>query len=279
MNRIGIMQGRLSTPFDGRIQFFPVHTWREELALAQQAGFDCIEWVFEQETLQKNPLMNDKGIAEIKELSEKHHIRISSICANYFMKDLLFTPDGKTSAAAYERLGRLAGAAAEIGADYIVLPLLETAKIQVSEGIVHALRKAADLVRRHDIDLHLETDLEPDALAWLMRSVERKNVLALFDMGNSASLGFDPRTEIKTLAPYLGSVHVKDRILGGGSFPLGQGSVNFKEVFSTLKEVGYPGQFIFEIARVKDMIELQYQKQNLAFVKSFLSTSTSGRPR
>ena len=30
MNKIGIMQGRLTAPDDSRIQFFPVNRWKEE---------------------------------------------------------------------------------------------------------------------------------------------------------------------------------------------------------------------------------------------------------
>ena len=42
MNPIGIMQGRLSPAVDGRIQSFPVETWRQEFELARQAG--CAAW-------------------------------------------------------------------------------------------------------------------------------------------------------------------------------------------------------------------------------------------
>ena len=44
---IGIMQGRLVPPVKGRIQAFPSERWRDEFALAQQAGLQAIEWIYD----------------------------------------------------------------------------------------------------------------------------------------------------------------------------------------------------------------------------------------
>ena len=44
-NPIGIMQGRLSPPEDGRFQSFPREHWRQEFARAREAGLDYIEWI------------------------------------------------------------------------------------------------------------------------------------------------------------------------------------------------------------------------------------------
>ena len=43
--RIGIMQGRLSKPLNGKIQSFPVNSWENEFYLAKDIGFKLIEWV------------------------------------------------------------------------------------------------------------------------------------------------------------------------------------------------------------------------------------------
>ncbi|MFH1857765.1 MAG: sugar phosphate isomerase/epimerase, partial [Candidatus Omnitrophota bacterium] len=53
---IGIIQGRLSPPVKGRIQAFPKDTWEKEFSLSQICGFDAIEWIFECEAYQKNPI-------------------------------------------------------------------------------------------------------------------------------------------------------------------------------------------------------------------------------
>ena len=79
---IGIMQGRLSPPTGGRIQSFPVDTWREEFARARKAGLNCIEWIYEAGTDTVNPLRTNEGIAEIRRLAETWGVGVWSICAD-----------------------------------------------------------------------------------------------------------------------------------------------------------------------------------------------------
>ena len=54
-SRIGIMQGRLSRPLNGRIQSFPINTWEKEFYLAKEIGFELIEWVLD-ENIKDNPI-------------------------------------------------------------------------------------------------------------------------------------------------------------------------------------------------------------------------------
>ena len=67
---IGIMQGRLSPPEDGRIQSFPKRSWRKEFSRAQKAGLASIEWIYEAETEAHNPLGSDHGIEEVQATAE-----------------------------------------------------------------------------------------------------------------------------------------------------------------------------------------------------------------
>ena len=53
---IGLIQGRLSPPIDGRIQAFPLDNWENEFQQASKISFNCIEWVFD--TIPKNPILN-----------------------------------------------------------------------------------------------------------------------------------------------------------------------------------------------------------------------------
>ena len=82
-NKIGIMSGRLSQPINQAIQTFPKETWKDEFEKANRIGFEKIEWIFD---YQKNPIMEDDGVKEIKKYSEKYDIEINSICADYFME-------------------------------------------------------------------------------------------------------------------------------------------------------------------------------------------------
>src|SRR5207237_8062124 len=123
---IGIMQGRLSPPADGRIQSFPVNTWREEFALAREAGLACIEWIYESGTDVVNPLRTDDGAAEISSLANAHGVAARSICADYYMSERLVGPDGAIQRDVGKHLKWLLGRAGMLGARYIVLPFVDS---------------------------------------------------------------------------------------------------------------------------------------------------------
>ena len=44
-SRIGIMQGRLSRPLNGRIQSFPINTWEKEFYLAKEIGYSLVKFL------------------------------------------------------------------------------------------------------------------------------------------------------------------------------------------------------------------------------------------
>ena len=82
--KIGIMQGRLSKPLNGKIQSFPVNSWENEFYLAKDIGFKSIEWVLD-ENLKDNPIVNKEHFSKIKMIKKKTGIEINSICCDYFM--------------------------------------------------------------------------------------------------------------------------------------------------------------------------------------------------
>ena len=98
VNPVGIMQGRLLPPMDGRVQGFPVANWRLEFQRARQAGLYCIEWIFEEAGQEINPLASDAGIAEIKRLSKENSVQVLSVCADYYMTQRLILSDGRINA-------------------------------------------------------------------------------------------------------------------------------------------------------------------------------------
>jgi L-ribulose-5-phosphate 3-epimerase len=67
--------------------------------------------------------------------------------------------------------------------------------------------------------------------------LNRENITINLDIGNSASLGFDPVTE----QGFRGDLQcpIKDRILGNDSVAQGKGSENFDRFFDKLREFDY----------------------------------------
>ena len=60
-----------------------------------------------------------------------------------------------------------------------------------------------------------------------------------YDIGNSASLGFDIYEEFKLYGNRISDIHIKDRELGGSSVKLGAGNANFKSFFEVFSKIDF----------------------------------------
>ena len=94
-----------------------------------------------------------------------------------------------------------------------------------------------------------------------------------YDSGNSASLGYCPCEEFAAYGNRIGSVHIKDRIRGGGTVPLGEGDTDLPAVFDGLHRIGYGGDYILQVARDVPYSEVAWARSNRAFVIAHLQRS------
>jgi hexulose-6-phosphate isomerase len=83
-------------------------------------------------------------------------------------------------------------------------------------------------------------------------------------------MGYDPTDVLNNIAPYLGSVHIKDRLLHGGSVPLGDGDVDFSKVFSILNEINFSGYFSLQAYREKNFNNIELLKNYLMFINNII---------
>jgi L-ribulose-5-phosphate 3-epimerase len=276
MNPIGFMQGRLSPPRGDLIQSFPVETWREEFARASEAGLDCVEWIYELPTAETNPIRTAGGRCEMRDLSEASGITIWSVCADYFMSKQLLDSGGGARLQPGVELDQLLAWAAEIGCRYVLLPFVDAARLKaVQEAalpgvLVPHLALAADF----GIELHLETDLPPARLARLATTIGHPALGINLDTGNSASLGHDPSFEIAQIGPHVRSVHVKDRIKGGSTVPLGAGDANLEAYFRLLIDLPYQGAFILQTARGEPGAEVDWCATNRKYINSLMGRTS-----
>jgi L-ribulose-5-phosphate 3-epimerase len=275
MTQIGIMQGRLVPPTDNRIQCFPREHWADEFALASQAGLDCIEWIYDLYGADVNPLATDAGVKRIKTLSRKHKVKIFSICADYFMDKPLVRA---SPAELDDRLntfywllerGRL------IGINRMVIPFVDASRIDTQaefDGVVLLLKRILQKIGKTGIEIHLETSLNPARFAKLLAQFPHPLLKANYDSGNSSSLGYAPREEFAAYGQRVGSVHIKDRLLGASTVPLGTGDADFPALAESLRKIAYKGDFILQVARGTSGDEVAWTRQNREFVlKNFCS--------
>ena len=253
--RIGFMQGRLSPQIDGKIQAFPWPYWREEFPLAKALDFARMEWTLDHDDLTANPLMTAEGRAEIRALSATHGVAVSSITGDCFMQAPFWKATGAARTALVEEMADVIRAGAAVGASIVVVPLVDNGAVSTpaEEGaLAEGLAELAPLLRETGMRIAFECDYPPVQLAKFIEGFPAELFGINFDIGNSASLGWAPEEEIPLIAPRLINVHVKDRVLGGTTVPLGQGDADLPTVFRLLDQVGYDGFLILQTARAAD---------------------------
>jgi hexulose-6-phosphate isomerase len=248
---IGIMQGRLSPPSGGRIQSFPSETWREEFGIAASLGLSSIEWIFES-PLELNPLSSGEGLAMIRDRAQQTGVEVEFVCADYFMEQPLVRMSAITADNNQRVLTRLIECAGELGIKGIEIPCVDASAIsnlREEDELCRALAPALELAYKAGIEIGLETSLNPDRFYKLLKRIDHPACKANYDTGNSASLGYPPREEFDAYGKWINNVHIKDRVLGGTTVPLGTGSADIPLVLRLLKQHNYSGGLILQAAR------------------------------
>lgn len=246
-HRIGVMQGRLSPRPASRLQAFPHQTWPEEFAQAKRLGFSYLEWIYEAERAQENPIASSAGRAAIRACAATSGFPVGSVCADYFMIHRLAGGTAKDRREHAAALSQLVCWTRELGATRILLPLLETSALRTPAEVREAtesIRSVCPLLEAYDVTLGLEMEIPGEDYAAVIHGIGHSHVRAYYDTGNSTAQGMDIASDIFPLLPLLEAVHLKDRLVGGTSQPFGQGAANFSDFFAVLEGAGYSGDFL-----------------------------------
>ena len=255
-NPFGGMQGRLLPKYRDRYQAHPVGYWQEEFAKAAELGLDCIEFILDFNDAEANPLMLQSGIDEILRKTGETGVKVYTVCADYFIEAPLHHSNEEIASHSQSMLRRLLH-------NGIVIPCVDQSSMRDSaaqERFAQRMRPMVDEAEALDINLSLETDLAPQSFAALLALFDSSRVTVNYDTGNSAALGFDPHEELACYGKRISDIHIKDRILGGGSVVLGTGDTQFDRFFEALRPIGYKGPLIMQAYR-DDEGEAVFQSQ------------------
>jgi len=270
--RIGIMQGRLSPPVGPAIQAFPAAHWADEFPAAEVAGLSCIEWIYDIGGDHVNPICNGEGAARFKALQARHNVAVESLCADYFMSEPLLKGSATDRARRREKLLWLLRRSAELGISRVVLPFVDASKIEddaMARALAALLAGVIGEAGPAIPEVHLETSLPPARFASLLAWIDHPRVKVNYDSGNSSSLGYDADEEFAAYGPRIGSVHIKDRLLGAGTVPLGDGHADFPKLIRNLKSIDYQGPVILQVARSGPGRETEWAIHNRRIVESW----------
>lgn len=270
-NKIGVMQGRLLPKYQGRYQAHPVGYWQDEFTVAKSLGLDCIEFILDFNDANNNPLIRDGGVDEITEVCARTNIEVKTICADYFMEAPLHSRDPEVARNSQDILLKLLSNAMHIGVKDIVIPCVDQSTLgdgASKNRFIESLLPVLDTACKNEINLSLETDLPPQDFLDLLNCFNTKRVTVNYDIGNSASLGYNPVDELNAYGEFISDIHIKDRVLGGGPVVLGSGDADFATFFDKLKEYDYKGPLIMQAYRDEEGVQIF--KQQLEWVQRFI---------
>jgi len=254
---------------------FPWTCWEKEFAAAASIGLSLMEWTLDAERLFENPLMTPEGRANIRALMSEHAIGIPSLTGDCFMQEPFWKSEGEDLTQRLDALERIIVACGELGIRYVVVPLVDAGSLTCAaerRSLQDHLQRFVPLLREKGVMVVLESDFNPANLRSFIDEFPEDCVGVNYDMGNSASLGWNPAQEIPVLASRIKNVHVKDRSFRGGTVPLGQGAVVFGVVFGALAAAHYRGNFILQTARAADCEHVSVLKTYADFVSQAIIT-------
>lgn len=252
--KYGIVQGRLTQSPNGQLQWFPQGQWESEFYIANAIGLKYIELIAERNHNPKNPIWDDAGIEKIKNLSVQNSLECYSICNDYLIDNGIL---GIEQEKVLKQLHLFTDRAVLLNMQLLILPLFEESELNKDNfnDFIPIIKDFAEYVKGKDITICLETILDGKNLSDFIDAVESPNVKCVFDTGNRIAYGHSIYSDIILLGDKVGHVHIKDKNSDDCNVLLGNGLVNFFEVFKALSEIKYSGSHTFETNRGKNPIK------------------------
>ena len=246
------MQGRLLPKYQSRYQAHPVGYWEKEFPIAGELGLNCIEFIFDYNDFEINPLWSKEGRKNITKISLQTGVKVYSICADFFMECPLHSKNEDKRTFSRHILIELIRNCNELEIKDIVIPCVDQSSLSDPQCIELFKAQTLDVIpiaENLGINLSLETDLPPLPFKELLNELNSKSVTVNYDTGNSASLGYDFREELECYGNRISDLHIKDRELDGGSVFLGTGDVNLPCFLREFEKYDFKGPVIFQLFR------------------------------
>ena len=272
INKLGVMQGRLTPMIGNKIQFFPKKNWQKEFRLAENLNLKYIEWTLDYKDIFFNPIFVKPDINKISFLKKKYSIKIVSLTGDCFMQKPFWKV--KKSIKLIDDFKKIVSACSDLKIKYIIIPIVDKGKIQSKWQeikLINELNKLNKFFKANRVNILFESDYNPKLLSKFINKLDESIYEINYDVGNSASLDYDIDEEFECYGKRIKNIHIKDRQLHGTTVRLGMGNANFKKLFKNIKKFNYKGLLILQTARAvnknNDIREIQ---TNLSFIKNYM---------
>lgn len=268
LDKIGVMQGRLSPKINNKIQCFPFNSWKSEFSTCSKLNIEKIEWTIDNYKFEDNPICTFLGRQEIFLLKNKYHIDIDSVTADFFMQEPFYKIK-KNKEENYSKLKNFIIDASKINIKYIILPLVDNASIsniREEKELIRFLNNLKTLIKSCNIIILFESDYHPNKLLRFIKKFDQGCFGINYDLGNSAGLGYDFNDE-KIYFDYVKNIHIKDKNFQKKSVRLGKGNAQFDQLLKYLIKSNYKGNLILQTARHKKNIYIIKKNINFLYKK------------
>lgn len=255
--KIGILQGRLSKPVNGKMQEFPINGWDKEFYTIPQIGLSGIEWLITPVDNLNNPFFTNQTLPP----------NILSVCVDTMVCNSFYKLEFMN-----ENLVPVLNRMKELGLNKIVIPLLENSSVE-NEYIRHEFLKNFITISENYPDINFCFEFECDKEIVMDVVSKRDNFYITYDTGNFTST-YKEKINHKELIEFFGfkikNVHFKDRTYDGQTKHFGLGNTDFKTIIDTLKKNNYHDNIILQLARDVDGDEINYIKNTYNKIKELL---------
>ena len=225
MTKLSFVQGRLSSEVASRYQYFPIHNWKYEFYIAQEVGFDGIEWIISDFS---NPIFDPDAQEEIIKLVEKTGIEVTSINLDLLIHQTLEKHSWEEILWIFDKINSIAE---KVNLIRVTVPVEETSGIKDAKTASLVTKQLENILKYNGESKYLiaiETDFSPLAVNVFLSQRELEGLYLLIDVGNIAAYGYKLEDYFMTLSDKICSLHIKDRSVGiGPTVPLGHGSGEF----------------------------------------------------
>ena len=251
MNKVAFVQGRLVDLIDGKIQAFPRDDWEKELKIAAENNINFIELTVDLKNIWENPITSKIGQEYLKGKLSKPKINPLACTADFIMHN----PPWFGGIDNFNRMKfiteEVIDGLSNLDCKIIVIPFVDESSIKnINHQIaIDFLKSLTKVLEKKEIKVAIESDFEPKKLKSFIAELPSELFGINYDIGNSASLGYDFYEEFDSYFERIIHIHIKDRIFNGTTVPLGEGNANLKDCFKILRKEKYEGNFSMQTAR------------------------------
>jgi hypothetical protein len=255
--KVGILQGRLSKPFNKKMQEFPSNTWKSEFNVLNIIGLNGIEWLITPNNNLNNPIFFESNLPS----------NILSVCVDTMVNNSFYKYEFMN-----QNLVPVLDKMVELNLSKIVIPLLEDSSVENEYIRYEFLKNIIPISEKYPyINFCFEFECNKEIIIDVVN--KKDNFFITYDTGNFTST-YKEKIDHKDLISFFGSkiknVHFKDRTFNGETKHFGLGDTDFKTIIDSLKNINYIDNIILQLSRDVDGDEINYIKNTYKKIKTLL---------